>query len=107
MLLCAMLIMLVPVIATNDTLADDDSMALGMELYEEFCGACHGYDGTALLPGAPSFSNGERLEKTDAELLKSIMDGKGDIMPAWNDLLSDEECESVLHYVRSMDGNES
>lgn len=98
-----MLSLLLWVLPCDDTNAqDDDTVALGREIFEEFCGACHGYDGVALLPGAPSFSNGERLEKTDAELLKSIKEGKGDIMPGWQDILSDDECESLLHFVRSM-----
>ena len=103
----AMAILLFWLIPCNDTVAQDDAAAEGRDIYEEFCGACHGYDGTALLPGAPSFSNGERLEKSDAELLKSIMEGKGDIMPGWGDTLSEDECETILLYVRSMAGSES
>ena len=103
MALGAMALMLLPVIPWNETCAEDaDAVALGRDYYDEFCGACHGYDGVPLLPGAPSFSEGERLEKTDAELVKSIMEGKGDIMPPWKDMLSDEECESILLYLRSM-----
>ena len=91
------------VIPCNDTSAQDaDAAALGREIYEEFCGACHGYDGVPLLPGTPSFFEGERLEKTDAELIKSIREGKGDIMPAWQDILSEDECADILRYVRSM-----
>lgn len=103
MVLGAITLMLFWVIPCNDTNAQDADA--GQEIYEEFCGACHGYDGVPLLPGAPSFFDGERLEKSDAELLKSIIEGKGDIMPAWKDMLSDEECESILHYVRSMVDN--
>ena len=103
MVLGAMTLMFFWVIPCNDTYAQDvDSTTQGRDIYEEFCGACHGYDGVPLLPGAPSFSKGERLEKTDVELLKSIREGKGDIMPAWQDVLSDDECESILNYVRSM-----
>ena len=99
----AMLLLLLWVVPCDDTRAqDDDTAALGTEIFEEFCGACHGYDGVALLPGAPSFSKGERLEKSDADLLKSIREGKGDIMPAWQDILSDEECEMLLHFVRDL-----
>ena len=99
----ALTLMFFGLIPGNDTVAQDtDAATQGRDIYEEFCGACHGYDGVPLLPGTPSFSNGERLEKTDVELLKSIMEGKGDIMPAWEDILSEDECVDILLYVRSM-----
>lgn len=99
----AITLVLLCVIFSNGTRAQDaDAATQGRDLYEEFCGACHGYDGVSLLPGAPSFSSGERLERTDAELIKSILEGKGDIMPPWQGVLSDDECEEILHYVRSM-----
>ncbi len=93
------MLVLALVIPINRSRAQGD-MTLGQEVYEEFCGACHGYDGTALLPGAPSFSSGERLEQSDTVLLKSIRDGKGDLMPPWGDILSDEERIAILAYVR-------
>jgi len=41
------------------------------------------------------------MEKTDAELLVSIMEGKGDVMPSWSGILSDEDCDQVLLFLRS------
>ena len=55
-----------------------EPVAEGQEIYESFCAACHGSDGKPMIPDAPNFSSGERMEKTDAELLVSIMEGKGD-----------------------------
>lgn len=99
----AMALMLFCMMPCNDPIAQDsDALTAGRELYDEFCGACHGYDGVSLLPGAPSFSSGERLNKTDDELIKSIREGKGDIMPAWQDMLSDDECAEILRYLKSM-----
>ena len=98
--------MLASVIPVNDIGAQDaDATTLGRDTYEEFCGACHGYDGVPLLPGAPAFSKGERLEKPDAELLRSIGEGKGDLMPPWKDILSAEERVAILRYVRGMAGS--
>ena len=57
-----------------------------------------------MLPGAPSFANGERLEKADAELLQSIAEGKGEIMPSWSEVLSEEQRIAVLRYVRKLAG---
>ena len=103
MVLGAIMLMLVLAISFNDMRAlGADSATLGRDTYEEFCGACHGYDGVPLLPGAPAFSKGERLEQSDTVLLKSISQGKGDLMPAWQDILSEDERVAILVYVRSM-----
>ena len=71
-------------------------------LYEENCGVCHGYDGIPILPNSPNFSSGERMEKTDAKLLKSINAGKGDIMPPWQEVLTPEQQKAVLKYIRKL-----
>jgi len=71
----------------------------GKDLYESNCAACHGDDGTALLPGTPHFSRGERLEKTDAELMVSIVAGLK-IMPPWAGIMSEKELEDCLAYLR-------
>ena len=99
----ALVLMLVWMIPTDDTRAQAAAtVTLGRDTYEEFCGVCHGYDGAPLLPGAPAFAKGERLEQSDTVLLKSISQGKGDLMPAWQDILSEEERVAILVYVRSM-----
>ncbi|MFQ5757035.1 MAG: c-type cytochrome [Acidiferrobacterales bacterium] len=91
------------VVASGHTLAGEPQPSdSGKEIYEEYCAACHGYDGVPILPGSPNFSKGERLDKTDAELLKTISDGKGDIMPPWKEVLSEQQRKNVLHYLRSI-----
>jgi mono/diheme cytochrome c family protein len=90
-------------VASGHALAGDTQTSdRGKEIYEEFCAACHGYDGVPILPGSPNFSTGERMDKTDAELLKTISDGKDDIMPPWKEVLSEQERKDVLHYIRSI-----
>ena len=76
----------------------------GRNQYEEYCAACHGYDGIPFLPDVPNFSKGESLDQGDAKLLKSITEGKGDIMPPWQDTLNEEERAEILRYVRSIAG---
>jgi len=82
----------------------------GQDLYESNCAACHGDDGTALLPGTPHFSRGERLEKTDAELMVSIVEGL-EIMPPWAGIMTEKEMEETLAYLRllgpAVDSNSS
>ena len=73
------------------------------EAYLENCSMCHGSDGIPMLPGAPNFSNGERLEKTDTELMVIMKEGK-DLMPAWEDFFTDKEQIELLNYVRGIAG---
>lgn len=74
----------------------------GKELYELNCSACHGVSGEAVLPGSPSFSKGERLEKSDADLLKSISAGLKAVMPPWQGILTDDEMKSTVAHIRSL-----
>ena len=80
--------------------AGDSSAVAGQELYDSYCGTCHGFNGAPLLPNVPDFSVGERMDRSDSELLDSIKDGKGRTMPAWLGILSNQECEAVLQYIR-------
>lgn len=84
----------------NHAHAGDLSAVRGQDLYDSYCGACHGFNGSPLMPNAPDFAGGERMDKSDSELLDSIRDGKGRAMPAWLGILSNEECEAVLQYIR-------
>jgi len=71
----------------------------GQEIYLTFCAGCHGFEDSAPFPHAPSLLNGENLEKSEGDLLASILDGKG-TMPAWRDTISDDQARSVLSYLR-------
>jgi hypothetical protein len=53
-----------------------------------FCAGCHGLNGIAGYVGAPSFALGERMEKSDRELMGSITGGH-EVMPEWGDKLPD------------------
>src|SRR3972149_3250453 len=81
-----------------------DKIMDGKAIYHERCAACHGLDGVSLLPDVPEFAKGERLDKTDEELLQSLRHGKG-MMPAWGDILSDQDRERVLSYLKVIPGN--
>lgn len=79
----------------------DSGDPVGGELFEENCAGCHGEDGMPLLPGTPDFSKGERLEKTDDELLESIGSGLN-VMPPWDGILSEKEMKNCLGFIRSI-----
>jgi len=72
----------------------------GEALYVAFCAGCHGLNGVAAYVGSPSFAIGERLERSDAALLRSILNGIGD-MPDWGNKLPRGELVDVLRFVRS------
>lgn len=77
----------------------------GKIIFEENCAACHGFDGVPFLPGAPDFSVGERLDKTDAELMKSMKEGLN-MMPPWQPegkdaVLNDQQLKDSLTYIKT------
>ena len=74
---------------------------LGRHVFLTYCSGCHGFDGLAFYPAAPSFAMGDRLAKSDAELLRSIFRGKG-AMPSWQDKLPEQWLEQALAYIRHM-----
>ncbi len=80
-----------------------DSKHSGKSVYLGFCAGCHGFDGRAAYPEAPSFARGDRLEKSDQVLLTSILHGKGK-MPAWSNTLSTVGAGKVLSYVQRQFG---
>ena len=93
-------------ISAKDIARIDDAR----DLYQSSCAACHGFDGIPIMPGVPNFSNGDRLEKADLELLTSLQNGKesetgGIAMPPWKGALSDEEMLAVINYIRVIKGD--
>lgn len=74
---------------------------MGQAGYERFCSGCHGLEGIAAYENSPSFAFGERLQKPDAVLMRSIVDGVQE-MPGWGGKLDVEELRQVLAHVRSL-----
>jgi len=81
----------------NKPLAKRES---GKEVYVTFCAGCHGFEGNAAFPHAPSILLGEGLQQADSVLSTSILDGKNN-MPGWRDTLSAEQVREVLLYIRN------
>lgn len=79
-----------------------DDVAAGKIVYEGYCAACHGFDGIPIMPDTPNFAKAEKMEASDEELLNSIVNGKGDVMPPWLGILTEEQCAQVLAYIREM-----
>lgn len=80
----------------------------GEELYVTFCSKCHGLEGYGDGPSVGSlhiegsFVLTALAERPDEELTEIITYGKAVDMPAWGLILSDEQIEAVLAYVRTL-----
>lgn len=80
--------------------------ARGKALYERHCAACHGAEGKGdgyklLGPDPANFLSPSMKGKPEAELLKTIHDGKPN-MPAWKYRLSDQQARDVIAYIRTL-----
>lgn len=81
----------------------------GAKVYADRCALCHGATGhgdgpasAALDPKPRNHTDGSYMNgRTDAELLDVIRNGKG-AMPAWKEVLSEQEIDAVLKHVRSL-----
>jgi cytochrome c6 len=76
----------------------------GAAIYKTKCTACHGADGSGQTPVGKSLKlkdlrSPEIQKLTDAEITKSLTDGKGQ-MPASK--LSADDIKAVIGYVRSL-----
>lgn len=71
----------------------------GREVYEEFCAMCHGRD----LVNSGGFAFDLRtFPKADFDQFRnSVLNGKGQGMPAWRDKLFDDDLTLLWAYVRS------
>ena len=78
-----------------------ERLARGKSVFLKFCSGCHGFSGFSFYPPAPSFSMGDRMLKSDAELLRSILRGKNG-MPSWENKLPTEWLADSLEYIRYM-----
>jgi mono/diheme cytochrome c family protein len=87
--------------------AQSGDVARGKILFVRYCTGCHGPqgggDGYRFLrgPDAANLSSPSTRKKSDADLLKTIHDGKPN-MPPWNTRLSEKESRDVLVYVRTL-----
>ncbi len=95
-----------------------DGLERGKELYEIFCGICHGNKGAgngylvaeenknAAYPAQPiSFVTDELIAASNGRYYHAIMYGKN-VMGAYKDKMSYEERWQVIHYIRALQAKE-
>jgi mono/diheme cytochrome c family protein len=87
----------------------DRQLALGREVYDANCAACHGLQGEGQIalsvpagqnPAPPHDSTGHTWHHPDAQLIAVTTNG-GISMPAFGGTLSDEEIAASLAYIKT------
>jgi len=75
-----------------------------MALFNRYCIRCHGVDGRGVwdIPDVPNFANPRwQGSRSDGELARAILEGRGSVMPPWRGTLSLEEAWAIARYVRT------
>ena len=96
--------------ATNPILPDVESVAIGQELFNENCTACHGTEGRgdgptalSLSPPPADFAAGHTATHTDGDLFFWILQGiEETAMPAFEAQLTEEQAWHLVNYVRRL-----
>lgn len=80
-----------------------NTLSIGKAIYYSHCAGCHGFDGCSSYSKAPSFKNGERLQKTSQQLRDSVANGL-ETMPGWSDTLSASLIQYTVAYLEATYG---
>lgn len=85
------------------------------DIYKTYCWQCHGMQGDGMGINIPDMSvqprdhtdNKEMSVRSDEELFKAIKEGgrsigKSLLMPAWEGVLSDEDVQDLVQYLRKL-----
>lgn len=89
----------------HDLMGDPE---VGMQLYQKYCTVCHGVEGdgdgimTELMGIMPMdhTNPNETNSLSNDRLIESILDGQGKYMPAWRGILSQDDVEALVSYIR-------
>jgi hypothetical protein len=82
----------------------DQEKTVVMSLYNRYCIRCHGVDGRGVwdIPGVPDFTDVRwQSYRSDAEIVRIIIEGRGAVMPAFRGTLALDEAWGLAHYLRS------
>jgi mono/diheme cytochrome c family protein len=79
--------------------AADDDIDQGRDLFNEVCAPCHGRD--MVNTGTLTFDLRKFPKDDAARFRNSVLNGKGQAMPAWRDKLSDDDLNVLWAFVRS------
>lgn len=80
---------------------------IGASLFRQYCMVCHSTDGRGaqmrpVLPPIPDFTNPTfHKDRSDPQLMVSILDGKGTLMPANRGRITPSQAGDLVAYVRA------
>jgi hypothetical protein len=75
-----------------------------MSLYNRYCIRCHGVDGRGVwdIPDVPDFTNARwQATRSDGQLARSILEGRGAVMPLFRGSMTLEESWGMARYLRT------
>jgi mono/diheme cytochrome c family protein len=84
----------------------DEEKRVVMGLFNRYCIRCHAVDGRGIwdIPGVPDFTNARwQTSRTDGQLARIILEGRGAVMPPFRGALSLEEAWGMARYLRTFD----
>jgi mono/diheme cytochrome c family protein len=84
----------------------DEEKRVVMGLFNKYCIRCHGIDGRGIwdIPGVPDLTNAAwQASRTEGQLARRIVEGRGAVMPAFRGTLSLEEAWAMARYLRTFD----
>jgi mono/diheme cytochrome c family protein/uncharacterized membrane protein len=76
------------------------------EVFQQHCAKCHGADGKGtqgreLLPKVPDFTDPDwQAKRTDERIKSSILNGKGEEMPASRGKITEKQAEELVTHIR-------
>ncbi|MBI1365594.1 MAG: cytochrome-c oxidase, cbb3-type subunit III [Alphaproteobacteria bacterium] len=96
------------VVSLSGREADPAAVARAAPLFAGTCAACHGPDGKGNQSlGAPNLTDDIWLYGGDRKTIRqTLMYGRGGVMPAWADRLSEEQITALAVYVHSLGGGQ-
>jgi mono/diheme cytochrome c family protein len=94
----------------NSLPASEENLVAGAKLYRQMCSRCHGVSkessnvyGDSFYPPAPNLA-ASRTSYTENEMFWIVKHGvRNTAMPAWGNLLSDDDIRQVVALVRRFD----
>lgn len=86
----------------------DPSFEPGKKIYEQYCAACHGVEGSGLLYKKTALNNSAFVLGDPQGLIAVILFGRGGagLMPGWQTTLNDQEVAAVATYTRQAWSNQ-